>query len=205
MYGLSLCRVYLYVKLSSPQQVEGGVPHGVRRQRDLLLELLQAVPQLSSSTKHDKQQSTLFNPCTWREDVYLLLTKTHCNKKESLPVFLQLVVNRPAVTERDKRVLEAGEVFVHFIWTESQTSQPHPFLSVISYVIRSPIATSSYLLALLFASLVREIWAERQHWSISMFCLCAKKKKTCYKTVWKWTVSNANCAFYEHKRTSASD
>lgn len=38
------CCVYLYVKLGSSQQVEGGVPHGVRWQGDLLLELLQAVP-----------------------------------------------------------------------------------------------------------------------------------------------------------------
>lgn len=44
--------VYLYVKLGSPQQVEGCIPHGVRWQRDLLLELLQALPQLSSSAKH---------------------------------------------------------------------------------------------------------------------------------------------------------
>lgn len=42
---------YLDVKLGSPQQVEGGVPHGVRGERDLFLELLQAVPQLSSSVR----------------------------------------------------------------------------------------------------------------------------------------------------------
>lgn len=42
---------YLYVELGSPQQVEGGVPHGVRGEGHLLLQLLQAVPQLSSSAR----------------------------------------------------------------------------------------------------------------------------------------------------------
>ena len=51
------CCVYLYVELGPSQQVEGGVPHRVRWQRNLLFELLQAVPQLSSSAK---AQATLF-------------------------------------------------------------------------------------------------------------------------------------------------
>ncbi|TNN39951.1 hypothetical protein EYF80_049887 [Liparis tanakae] len=43
---------YLDVELSPPQQVEGGVPGGVRGQGDLLLQLLQAAPQLSSPAAH---------------------------------------------------------------------------------------------------------------------------------------------------------
>ena len=49
------CCVYLYVELGPSQQVEGGVPHRVRWQRNLLFELLQAVPQLSSSAKAQKR------------------------------------------------------------------------------------------------------------------------------------------------------
>lgn len=41
-------RSYLYVELGPPQQVERGVPHRVRGQRNLLLQLLQALPQLGS-------------------------------------------------------------------------------------------------------------------------------------------------------------
>lgn len=66
----AVCRVHLYVKLGSSQQVEGGVPHGVRWQGDLLLELLQAVPQLSSSAKNNKQKLMRFKPCKWQQCVY---------------------------------------------------------------------------------------------------------------------------------------
>lgn len=41
---------YLYVELGPPEQVERGVPHRVRRQGNLLLQLLQALPQLGPST-----------------------------------------------------------------------------------------------------------------------------------------------------------
>lgn len=50
----------LDVELGSPQQVERGVPHGVRRQRHLLLELLQALPQLSTSAEGHRQQQSRF-------------------------------------------------------------------------------------------------------------------------------------------------
>lgn len=51
---------YLYVKLSLSQQVQGGVPHGVGRVRNLLLQLLQALPQLSSSADYNNQQCYFF-------------------------------------------------------------------------------------------------------------------------------------------------
>lgn len=51
---------YLYVKLSLSQQVQGGVPHGVGRVRNLLLQLLQALPELSSSADYNNQQCYFF-------------------------------------------------------------------------------------------------------------------------------------------------
>lgn len=48
--------LYLYVELGPPEQVERGVPHGVRRQGNLLLQLLQALPQLGSPTGDGRQQ-----------------------------------------------------------------------------------------------------------------------------------------------------
>ena len=51
--------VHLYVELGSSQQVEGGVPHGVGREGDLFLELVQAVLQLSSSAEHNNNKQRL--------------------------------------------------------------------------------------------------------------------------------------------------
>lgn len=48
------------MQLRPPQEVEGGVPHRVGRQRDLLLELLQAVPELSSSARQKNPNITTF-------------------------------------------------------------------------------------------------------------------------------------------------
>lgn len=48
----------------------------------------------------------------------------------------------------------------------------HTLLSVISYVMDSPIGTSRQLFALLFVSLAGVIGTQRHDWSISMFCFC---------------------------------
>lgn len=113
-------------------------------------------------------------------------------KKSPLPVFLQLIMNRPANKVNKQTVwsnihnsaLLLSSYCLRGIqgWkgalSKLKVRPSHTLSSVICYVMHSPIATSRYLLALLLASPVELSWTERQDGSIPMFCLCAGRRIT---------------------------